>query len=91
MQQYEIEQFFSISEVARILGYEKSTIFSRVKEGRIKAVELDGQKRITRSELLRYINSAHPVAAWPRNNPANLAREALSKPTWRLRSPDLGC
>jgi excisionase family DNA binding protein len=53
-----IEHFFSIAEVARILGYEKSTIYNRVKEGRIKAVQLDGTRRITRSEVLRYISAA---------------------------------
>jgi excisionase family DNA binding protein len=62
MQQHE-PQFFSIAEVARILGYEKSTIYSRVKEGRIKAVHFDGTKRIPRTQLLRYVNSAQPVTA----------------------------
>jgi excisionase family DNA binding protein len=41
----------------------RSTVYARVKEGRIKAVHFDGTKRIPRSELLRYINSAQPVAA----------------------------
>jgi excisionase family DNA binding protein len=58
-----IQHFFSIAEVARILGYEKSTIYARVKEGRIKAVRIDGSKRIPRSELLRIISAAQPVAA----------------------------
>jgi excisionase family DNA binding protein len=61
--QHAIEHFFSISEAARVLGYEKSTLYARVKAGRIKTVQLDGAKRISRSELLRYINAAQPVSA----------------------------
>jgi excisionase family DNA binding protein len=61
--QHIIEHFFSISEAARVLGYEKSTIYSRVKAGRIKTVQIDGAKRIPRSELLRYINAAQSVSA----------------------------
>lgn len=50
------ERYFSLAEAARILGYERSTIYSRVKEGRIKPTILaDGAKRIARSELLRYV------------------------------------
>jgi excisionase family DNA binding protein len=58
-----IEHFFSIAEVARILGYEKSTIYNRIKAGRLKAVRIDGSKRIPRSEVLRHISAAQPVAA----------------------------
>jgi excisionase family DNA binding protein len=58
------ERYFSLAEVARILGYERSTIYSRVRDGRIKTVRVDGAKRITRSELLRYVGAgAQPVAA----------------------------
>ena len=62
MNTQEIQQFFSLAEVARILGYEKSTIYSRVAAGRIKTVPIDGRKRISRSELLRYIGDARQLA-----------------------------
>jgi excisionase family DNA binding protein len=58
-----LEQYFSIAETARILGYEKSTIYGRVKAGRIQTVLVDGAKRITRSELLRYVHSAPSAVA----------------------------
>ena len=59
----DIEPLYSLPEAGRILGFEKSTMYSRVRAGRIKAIELDGMKRIPRSELLRYIRSARPVSA----------------------------
>jgi excisionase family DNA binding protein len=59
----EIEMFFSIAEVCRILGCERTTVYSRIKAGRLKAVRIDGSKRIPRSELLRVISAAQPVAA----------------------------
>jgi excisionase family DNA binding protein len=46
----EIERFFSIAETCRILGCQRSTVYSRIKEGRLKAVRIDGSKRIPRSE-----------------------------------------
>jgi excisionase family DNA binding protein len=54
-------QFFSLAEVARILGYEKSTIYDRCKNGRIRTVRIDGGPRISREELLRYIGEAKPA------------------------------
>jgi excisionase family DNA binding protein len=52
------QQFYSLAEVARVLGFEKSTLYSRAKEGRIRTVVIDGAKRVPRSELLRYIGAA---------------------------------
>jgi excisionase family DNA binding protein len=52
------ERYYSLAEVARILGFEKSTIYSRVKEGRIRTIPIDGAKRVSRSELVRYIGVA---------------------------------
>jgi excisionase family DNA binding protein len=57
----EIERFFSVSEAGRILGCERSTIYDRIKTGRLKAVRLDGTKRIPRSELVRLIATAVPL------------------------------
>ncbi len=58
------QQYFSLAEVARVLGYEKSTLYSRAKEGRIQTVQIDGAKRVTREELLRYVGAAtQPVQA----------------------------
>lgn len=59
--EHEIEQLFNLGEVARILGFERSTVYSRIKQGRLKAVEIDGSKRVPRSELLRYLGQAKPV------------------------------
>jgi excisionase family DNA binding protein len=41
----EIERFFSIAETCPILGCERSTVYSRIKKGRLKAVRIDGSKR----------------------------------------------
>ena len=63
MQNDELDRYFSIAEAGRVLGWERSTVYSRVKQGRLKAIRLDGSVKIPRSELLRYIASATPVAA----------------------------
>lgn len=58
------ERFFSLAEAARILGYERSSIYRRVKDGLIGTVRMaDGAKRIPRSELLRYVGNGNPAQA----------------------------
>ena len=59
------ERYFSYAEAARILGVERSTLYSRLKEGRLKNKRIfpDGAKRITRSEILRYVGAAEPMRA----------------------------
>jgi excisionase family DNA binding protein len=63
MQNDELDRFFSITEAARILGWERSTIYARVKAGRLRGIRLDGSVKIPRSELLRYIAAATPLSA----------------------------
>jgi excisionase family DNA binding protein len=63
MQNDELDRFFSIAEACRILGWERSTVYARVKSGRLRAFRLDGSVKIPRSELVRYIASATPVTA----------------------------
>jgi excisionase family DNA binding protein len=58
------ELYFSLADAARILGYERSSIYARVKEGKIRTVKFaDGAKRIPRSELLRYVGNGKPAQA----------------------------
>jgi excisionase family DNA binding protein len=63
MQNNELDRYFSIAEACRILGWERSTVYARVKTGRLKAIRLDGSVKIPRSELVRYIASATPLTA----------------------------
>jgi excisionase family DNA binding protein len=63
MQNDELDRYFSIAEACRVLGWERSTVYSRVKAGRLKAIRLDGSVKIPRSELVRYIASATPLSA----------------------------
>jgi excisionase family DNA binding protein len=63
MQNDELDRFFSITEAARILGWERSTIYARIKAGRLRGIRLDGSVKIPRSELVRYIASAQPLSA----------------------------
>ena len=37
MQNNELDRYFSIAEACRVLGWERSTVYSRVKTGRLKA------------------------------------------------------
>jgi excisionase family DNA binding protein len=59
----ELDRFFTIPEVCKILGFERSTVYDRVKQGRLAAVRLDGRVRIPREEVKRYLSTATPVAA----------------------------
>jgi excisionase family DNA binding protein len=63
MQNDELDRYFSIAEACRILGSERSTVYSRIKQKRLAAIRLDGSVKIPRSELLRYIASATPLSA----------------------------
>jgi excisionase family DNA binding protein len=63
MQNNEFDQYFSIAEVGRILGWERSTVYSRIKQKRLAAIRLDGSVKIPRSELLKYLATATPVSA----------------------------
>ena len=56
-----IEVLFTLPEASRLLGFERSTVFDRIKNGRLKAVKLDGRVRIPRSEVVRYLAQATPV------------------------------
>jgi excisionase family DNA binding protein len=58
-----IEVLFTLPEASRLLGFERSTVFDRIKNGRLKAVKLDGRVRIPRSEVVRYLAQATPVSA----------------------------
>ena len=57
----DIEVLFTLPEASRLLGFERSTVFDRIKNGRLKAVKLDGRIRIPRSEVVRYLSQATPV------------------------------
>ncbi|HZZ22023.1 MAG TPA: helix-turn-helix domain-containing protein [Roseiarcus sp.] len=59
----EIQSYFTIPEVCRILGFERSTVYDRVREGRLAAVRLDGRYRIPRDEIQRYLATATRVTA----------------------------
>jgi excisionase family DNA binding protein len=63
MENNELDRYFSIAEACRVLGIERSTLRSRIKAGRLAAVRIDGSIRVPRSELVRYIAAAKPVAA----------------------------
>ena len=62
MRDHELEPYFSIREACRVLGFERTTLFSRIKEGRLRAVKLaDGRVKVPRSELARYLAQATPI------------------------------
>jgi excisionase family DNA binding protein len=58
----DFERFFSIAEASRILGFERSTTYSRIKAGRLKGVRLDGAVKVPRSEIQRYLSTAKPLS-----------------------------
>jgi excisionase family DNA binding protein len=58
----ELQKLFSIPEVCRILGFERSTLYSRIRAGRLAAVRLDGRVRIPRDEVQKYLAQATPIS-----------------------------
>jgi excisionase family DNA binding protein len=57
------ERYYAYSEAAKIIGVEKSTFYNRLKAGRIKSTTFsDGTKRISRSEILRYVGAAPAIS-----------------------------
>ena len=48
----ELERLFSISEACRILGFERSALYTRIKAGSLRAVRHDGRVKIPRAEEL---------------------------------------
>jgi excisionase family DNA binding protein len=58
-----VEVLLTLPEASRLLGFERSTVFDRIKNGRLKAVKLDGRVRIPRSEVVRYLAQATPISA----------------------------
>jgi excisionase family DNA binding protein len=59
----ELERLFSIPEACRILGFERSALYTRIKAGSLKAVKLDGRVKIPRAELAKYLATATPMSA----------------------------
>lgn len=60
--QDDFERLYGIAEVARILGIDRSTAYDRINSGRLKAVELDGMKKVSRTAIQQYLSRATPLA-----------------------------
>mgnify|MGYP004701810389 CR=1 FL=1 len=54
-----MEKFYSIREVADILGYHYEIIYAKVRKGEIKAVKVFGSIRIYESELRRLVSEPY--------------------------------
>jgi excisionase family DNA binding protein len=59
----ELERLFSIPEACRILGFERSAIYTRIRAGSLRAVKLDGRVKIPRREIAKYLATAVPMSA----------------------------
>jgi excisionase family DNA binding protein len=59
----EIEPLYSIAEVCRLLGIQRTTFYSRLKAGRFRAVRIEGSIRVPRGELVKYLAQATPISA----------------------------
>ena len=62
----ELERFHTIREVAELLGYEKSSIYNMLNEGRLRCVKVGRGNRIPRSAVDEFIAAnVKPRAAYP--------------------------
>jgi excisionase family DNA binding protein len=57
----ELERLFSIPEACRILGFERSALYTRIRAGSLRAVRHDGRVKIPRAELAKYLATAVPL------------------------------
>lgn len=48
-----MDRYYKVSEVAEILHMNRITIYKWIKQGKIKAIEINGQLRIDGNELRR--------------------------------------
>ena len=62
----ELERFHTIREVAELLGYEKSSIYNLVNNGRLSCVKIGRGNRIPRSAVEDFIaKNVKPRVAYP--------------------------
>ena len=55
-------KLYSINEVCEILQLTRRTIYTYIKEGRLKAVKIGKYWRVTKENLQEFINEGSPVA-----------------------------
>jgi hypothetical protein len=66
----ELERLFSIPETCRILGFERSALYTRIRAGRLKAVKLDGHVKIPATQTaLAQRQTPRPSAGRPKHIP----------------------
>ncbi len=46
-----MQEYYTVSQVAKMLGIHRVTVWRLIKAGKIKAIDLAGKKRIHKSEL----------------------------------------
>lgn len=62
----ELERLHTIREVAELLGYEKSSIYNLLNEGRLRCVKIGRSNRIPRSAVDEFIaKNVKPRPAYP--------------------------
>lgn len=66
-------KLYSINEVCEILQLTRRTIYTYIKEGRLKAIKIGKFWRVTEENLQEFINEGAPIADGNRR-PANQKR-----------------
>ncbi|GII52176.1 MerR family transcriptional regulator [Planotetraspora thailandica] len=70
------EQFYSVDQVADLLGLHVKTVRGYVRDGRLKAVRIGKRYRITRDDLEAF--AGHPVAGTARETTPRRRRAEVS-------------
>jgi excisionase family DNA binding protein len=62
----ELERYLTIREVAQLLGYEKSSIYNMLNEGRLRCVKMGRGNRIPHSAVAEFLaKNVKPRVAYP--------------------------
>ena len=73
------DQFYSPSEIAKLLRVSPATVLREIRGGKLKALRIAGQWRVLGSELALYVAGATQTALRNKTDAAEI-REALRLP-----------
>ena len=63
------EKFYTIKQVAEMLGVHRTTLYDWMNSGKLAYVQVGERRRISQSALAAFIRAGHPEAPRPSEEP----------------------
>lgn len=54
----EVENLFRVEELSRIWRVSRSSIYRRIREGKLQSIKLGGTRLVTRSQAIEFVESS---------------------------------